>query len=303
MSQTDIDITEQLKVFEFATASQMVNQALEKSKLVNKSTNNIGGIPSGFSELDKITNGFQKNELSTFAIKKGMGKTAFLLSLINNIAIKNDFSLGVISPERSSVKLINRIIESETGTSVEKINNNDFNEFKKYQIAKTINQISKSKIFIDDTPILQLKTIYQKIAILKNTYNVDVILIDGFNMFTQNFSEKENHIEKVNETMLFFKNISQEYEIPVILFYQIEKPYDEIFISKKPITDDLPGFISKTSDNVYLIDRTDMPYSKEDSTNQKDYCKLIISKQNNNNNPQSIKLKFLTSVDKFMDFE
>lgn len=301
MIQIDVDTTEHLKVFEFATASQLVNQALEKSKLVNSQTNNIKGIPSGFKEFDKITNGFIKTELSTFAIKKGMGKTAFLLSLIDNIAVKNNFSLGILSPERSSKKIITRIIETETGTSIEKLNSSDFSELKKYQLGKTINEICNSKIFIDDTHNYHTKDIYDKISFLKNTHQVDIIFIDSFNLFKLSSFENKNHDEQLNEIMISLKNISQEFELPIILFYQIEKPLNEIFHFKKPGLEDLPDFINHLSDNIYLINRTDLPYRIEEKIYQNEFCELLITKHMDNIQ-KDIKLKFLPSIDKFIDY-
>ena len=302
MSQIDIDVTERLEVLEFATASQLVNQTLKKSKFINGHINIIKGIPSGFFEFDQITKGFQNAEVSTFAIKKGMGKTAFLLSLINNIGIKNKFSLGLFSPERTSDKIINRIIESETGTSIENLNTNNFSEFKKYQIGLTINQISNSNIFIDDTPNLSLKEIYKRATLLKNDRNINIIVIDCINLFVQSNSEhKENNVQ-FDEIMGFFKKLSKELDIPVVLFYQIDKPYDEIFHLKIPVIKDLPDIIAEHSDNIYIIHRTDLPYLKEDTISQKDYCEIHIPKQANSDKMQMVKLKFLPSIDKFVDF-
>ncbi len=301
MIQIDVDTTEHLKVFEFATASQLVNQALEKSKLVNSQTNNIKGIPSGLTEFDKISNGFIKTELSTFAIKKGMGKTAFLLSLINNIAVKNKFSLGILSPERSSKKFITRIIETETGISIEKLNSSEFSELKRYQLGKTINEICHSKIFIDDTHNFHTKDIYDKISFLKNTHKVDIIFIDSFNLFKLSSYENKSHDEQLNEIMISLKNISKEFELPIVLFYQIEKPLNEIFHFKKPGLEDLPDYIKHLSDNIYLINRTDLPYRIDEKIYQNEYCELHIMKHTNNVQKE-IKLKFLPSIDKFIDY-
>ncbi len=175
MKENPHDVTEQSEVFEFTSIGEIINQTLPKNI---KEENMTNCLSTGFLEIDKVILGLQKGHLVTIAVRPGMGKTAFLLSIANNVAIKNHHSVAIFTSERSSQKIANRIIESETGMSVYKITDKNFNLSRKDHILNIISNIAKAKIFVDDTPYISIGELVKKSRQLKFINNVDLIIID-----------------------------------------------------------------------------------------------------------------------------
>ncbi|MCL2132080.1 MAG: DnaB-like helicase C-terminal domain-containing protein [Lentimicrobiaceae bacterium] len=274
--------------FEFTTLKEIIIQLLQNTGyLVDENTT---GIASGFDKIDEITKGFQKAELSVFASKPGAGKTAFLLSLLFNIASKSGKTVGVFSPERSAVKMFNRLIESETRQSVKKISAREIKDSEKEQINNILYTLSKAEIYVDDSSSMQKEDFYKRCKQLKNKYGADIVLIDGFELFSySSITDVEQNTEEQRTVLEDIKAIAKELDLPMIVFSHM--------INTNALSNGMPSlqnvceFVELVADSIYLIQRQSVS----------DIANVVIAKHPNIEEALVVPLKFIESIDKFVD--
>ena len=274
--------------FEFTTLKEVIIQLLQNSGyLVDGNTT---GIASGFDRIDEVAKGFQKAELSVFASRPGTGKTAFLLSLLFNIASKSGKTVGVFSPERSAVKMFNRLIESETRQSMKKIMAGEIAYSEKEQINNILYALSKAEIYVDDSCTLRKEDFYKRCKQLKNKFGADIILIDGFELFScAAITAVEENTEEQRTVLEDIKEIATELELPMLVFSHM--------VNTNALSNGIPSiqnvceFIKDVADSIYLIQRQ----AATDTAN------VVIAKHPNIEEAVVAELKFIESIDKFVD--
>lgn len=274
--------------FEFTTLKEVIIQLLQNSGyLVDGSTT---GIASGFDRIDEVTKGFQKAELSVFASRPGAGKTAFLLSLLFNIASKSGKTVGVFSPERSAVKMFNRLIESETRQSMKKIMAGGIADSEKEQINNILYALSKAEIYVDDSCSLRKEDFYKRCKQLKNKFGADIILIDGFELFScAAITDVEADTEEQRTVLEDIKEIATELELPMLVFSHM--------VNTNALSNGIPSiqnvceFTKDVADSIYLIQRQAVS----------DIANVVIAKHPNIEESVVTELKFIESIDKFVD--
>lgn len=297
MDKNTLEITEQPEGLGFISMRELVNQTLRKnfgSKLKS------GYVPSGFKELDEKLGGFKNGLLYTIAVKPGMGKTAFLLSLSNNMAIKDDYSVAIFSSERSNIKITNRIIESETGMSLQKLQSNAFKDSEKDHMLSVLSNIAKAKIFIDDTPALPVESLALKAKQLKMVHAVDIIIIDYLELLTSSAKESMDRPVHLSGIMRKLRDMAQEVNLPVLLFTQITGPVNGMKPESGHSLSSFPAFLNEMSDVLMFLQRNDAGIRPLKAG--KSAVELMIVNKNAGNEETMVPLHFIGSIAKFADF-
>lgn len=303
MEKETLELTEPSGVFAFTSIRDVVNQTLHNSIFENTIAENLSGISSGFKKLDLLTGGFHPAEFTLVGVRPSMGKTAFLLSLLFNIAVTGKTKTAVFSPERTSKKLVQRLIESETGMSLEKLRQAKLKDSDKEHLHALIGSIANADILFDDTKDLSVYEVIDRCRAMVNDQKVEVIMVDYLESFLKHIIEPDERkimLDRVTEAM---QQLSIELNVPVILFSKVEKT-GTISTGKLHLTlEDVPAVIQETADSIILVDR---PYV--DQVSKDDKCKhgcaeLIVAKHPSQNETVSISVRFLDSIDKFVDFE
>ncbi|MDR4987586.1 MAG: DnaB-like helicase C-terminal domain-containing protein [Bacteroidales bacterium] len=296
MKYNTLEVTEQPEGLGFTSIRDLVNQTLNQ----NFGTGiGLGSVPSGFRELDKHTGGFQKGNLYTIAVRPGMGKTAFLLSLAANMAIKDDFSVAVFSSERSDMKMTQRLIESETGMSVEKLRSGRFRESRKAQLHSLLSSIAKAKIFIDDTPGLSLDELLRKATLLKEQQSADIIIIDYLELLN-----KPGMLDAVETDYAFVlqsvRALAQKLDVPVVLFSQARISSNGSGLKERYGAIHLPASMREISDVLLLLHRNDTFHSP--GPGNKSAVELWVYNKPGEGEEVVIPLHFIDSIAKFADY-
>lgn len=297
MEQNTLEVTERNEVFEFTSLREMVNQTLHQNFGENTVYN---GLSSGFRDIDKVISGFKKGQLVTIGVNAGMGKTAFMLSLANNIAIKNKHSIAIFSPERSSEKITNRLIESETGMSLAKLKNGKLNAREKDHMISLVSNIAKSNVYLDDTPHLYTDELVQKARQLKINKNIELIIIDYLELLNSNLYDTESREEQLNTIVHKIKNVAIELNVPVMLFSQLPGNFNG-FSAPEPSMKNLPVFLTELSDVVMLLHRSDL-YKTHNGAKEQNLVDVIIGKYEGKNENIKVPVRFIESLAKFTDF-
>src|SRR5690606_13372212 len=241
----------------FTDSNTLVRQAIEKIKAMSEKEG-LSGVPSGFTNIDKITSGWQESDLVILAARPGMGKTAFILSMARNMAVGNNVPVAVFSLEMSSVQLITRMISSETGIDSEKLRKATLQDHEWKQLYTKVKTLEEAPLYIDDTPALSIFDLRAKARRLVSQHGVKLIVIDYLQLMTvgggKSNGNREQEISTISRSL---KSIAKELNIPVIALSQLSRAVETRGGSKRPLLSDLreSGAIEQDADIVSFIYR------------------------------------------------
>lgn len=290
----------------YDSMSQIMKQAIDQIEQAQNREDGISGINSGFSELDRITSGWQRSDMIVLAARPGMGKTAFVLSMARNSAVQFNHPVAVFSLEMSSIQLVNRLIASETEISAEKLRKGNLEPHEYQQLHARIGALSKAPIFIDDTPALSIFELRAKARRLKQQHNIDLIIIDYLQLMTAGSSKGGNREQEISTISRSIKEIAKELNVPIIALSQLSRSVETRGGDKKPMLSDLreSGAIEQDADIVTFIYRPEYYGITEDENgNTTTGTGEIIIAKHRNGSLASVQLKFIAHLAKFANMD
>ena len=265
----------------------------------------INGVGSGFSELDKVTSGWQKSDMVVVAARPGMGKTAFVLSMARNVAVDFKHAVAIFSLEMSSIQLVNRLISGEAEIPAEDIRRGNFSKSEFEQFFERTKALSEAPIFIDDTPALSIFELRAKCRRLKQQHNVQLIIIDYLQLMSSG-GKGGNREQEISNISRSIKEIAKELEVPIIALSQLSRSVETRGGDKRPMLSDLrdSGAIEQDADIVCFIYRPEYYQLTEwpDGTPCNSQGEIIIAKHRNGS-LKDVRLKFTGKYAKFSDLD
>lgn len=302
------DIGESLIKGSYKDVSSLLKQAYKELDNKRNKKDGVIGVPSGFIDVDRITQGWQKSELIIIAARPGMGKTAFLLSTIRNAAVDHNSPVAIFSLEMSGVQLINRMISAEAEIEGEKLKKASLADHEWEQLIHKTNKISQSNIFIDDTPALSIFDLRAKCRRLKSKHDIQLIVVDYLQLMSGNVGKHNgNREQEIAAISRALKCIAKELDVPVIAASQLSRSVETRGGDKRPQLADLreSGSIEQDADMVMFLYRPEYYglTEKDDGTPlDNGYTELIIGKHRNG--PlKNIGIKFLNRYTKFTNLD
>ena len=287
--------------------SSLIKGALENIEILRSKEDGLSGIPSGFTNLDRVTSGWQNSDLVICAARPGMGKTALALSMARNIAVDHNTPIGFFSLEMSSEQLVNRLIASEAELGASKLRRGDLADHEMVQLHEKIKQLSQAPIFIDDTPALTIFELRAKARRLVKNHGVKIIMIDYLQLMHagDNAGNREQEIATISRSL---KGIAKELKIPVVALSQVNRGVENRtgIGSKRPMLSDLreSGAIEQDADIVTFIYRPEYYkiYEWDNGDDSRGQAELIIAKHRNGS-LKNVRLKFIDEFAKFSDLD
>ncbi|MDH4129131.1 MAG: replicative DNA helicase, partial [Spirochaetota bacterium] len=287
---------------DFLPIKPALTQTLDHIEKLYHTKGGYTGIPSGFIDLDKITGGFQKSDLIIIAARPSMGKTAFCLNITENASVKFKQGIAFFSLEMSKQQLCQRLISSYSRMDSQKLRMGNIEPKDFTKIAATISQLSKVKIYLDDTPSITPLEIRAKARRLMARDEINLIIIDYLQLISGSPSRRsENRQNEIAEISRSLKVLARELEIPVIVISQLSRGVEIRGGDHRPKLSDLrdSGAIEQDADVVMFIYRDE--YYHQDDPEVKGKAELIIAKQRNG--PTGvINLAFNSSHTRFDNF-
>ncbi len=285
----------------------LLKQAVQQIEEAGKKEDGLSGIGSGFTELDRITSGWQRSDLIILAARPGMGKTAFVLSMARNISIDFKKTVAVFSLEMSSLQLVTRLISSETELPAEKLKKGKLERYEWEQLNSKISKLTDADLIIDDTPALTIFELRAKCRRLKqDKKGVDLVVIDYLQLMAGSGDNKGNREQEISTISRSLKALAKELDIPIICLSQLNRSVETRGGNKKPILSDLreSGAIEQDADMVLFIYRPEYYKIDEDEEGNptKGKAELIIAKHRNGA-LATVRLKFIDQFAKFADIE
>ncbi|MDZ4822025.1 MAG: replicative DNA helicase [Flavobacteriales bacterium] len=285
----------------------LIKTALDNIEAARKNVDGVSGVPSGFTEIDRVTSGWQRSDMIVIAARPGMGKTAFVLSMARNMAVEFQIPVAIFSLEMSSVQLVQRLIASETEIDAEKLRKGNLADYEYQQLHQRISRIAEAPIFIDDTPALSVFELRAKCRRLKAQHGIQCIVVDYLQLMTvggdNRSGNREQEIASISRSL---KNIAKELDVPVIALSQLSRQVETRGGDKRPLLSDLreSGSIEQDADIVGFIYRPEYYGILEDSEgNPTQGLGEIIIAKHRNGALKDIKLKFISRLAKFVNLE
>ena len=269
----------------------------------------ITGVPSGFSLLDKLTYGWQPTDLIVLAARPSVGKTAFALNLARSAALNasKPTAVAFFSLEMSAGQLVQRILSAESEIHLEKISRGKLEEHEMQQLYKKgIERLSNAPIYIDDTAALNIFELRAKCRRLKNKHNLGLIIIDYLQLMSgageNRNGNREQEISRISRDL---KGLAKELQVPIIALSQLSREVEKRKEGAKiPQLSDLreSGAIEQDADMVMFLYRPE--YYEVDSnefgesTKGLTYVKIA---KHRNGSLDTITLKALLHIQKFVE--
>lgn len=284
----------------------LVKQARDEIIAAKDSDTHLRGVPTGFTDIDRITNGFQKSDLIILAARPSMGKTALALSMARNMAIDFNKPVAFFSLEMSAVQLVTRLISSESELRSDKLKRGDLAPHEWEQLDSKIQRLIEAKLFIDDTPALTIFELRAKCRRLKQQHDIQMVFVDYLQLMAGGGDSRGNREQEISQISRSLKALAKELNIPVLALSQLSRAVENRpGTSKRPILSDLreSGAIEQDADIVQFIYRPE--YYKidefEDGTSTHRIAELIIAKHRNGS-VGDVRLKFIDTFAKFEDY-
>lgn len=294
---------------DYASIDTVLVKTISRIEDLRTRQDEITGVPSGFSVLDRITYGWQASDLIILAARPSVGKTAFALNLARNAALHptKPTPVGFFSLEMSASQLVQRILSAESEIWLEKISRGRLEEHEMKQLYKKgIERLASAPIHIDDTAALNIFELRAKCRRLKNKHNVGLIIIDYLQLMSgtgeNRNSNREQEISRISRDL---KGLAKELQIPIVALSQLSREVEKRSQGNKmPQLSDLreSGAIEQDSDLVMFMYRPEYYdiTANELGESNKGETHIRIAKHRNGQ-LETIKLKALLHIQKFVE--
>ena len=299
-----LSVVKNRKSSEFKQIPEVLNEIQENLEKLASNKGKISGLPSGFYDLDNLTDGFHENELIIIAARPAMGKTALALNMATNVALKSKKSVIIFTLEMRAEQLVSRMISSLGQVEAKKIQNGSLDSKDWQRVNEAMSQLSETNIYIDDSPGITIGDIKAKARrVASNDENLGMILIDYLTLIGSMGRYAGNRQQEVSEISRALKMLALELKIPVVTLAQLSRT-PELRENKRPVLSDLreSGSIEQDADIVAFIYRDD--YYNEASKIDDNMSKTeIIIRKNRSGRVGTAELLFKKNTLSFMNYK
>ena len=265
---------------DFVPIRQVVLNVLENIEKASKTKETVTGVPTGFIDLDYKTSGFQPSDFILIAARPSMGKTAFVLNVVDYVTVRRGTPCMVFSLEMSKEQLVNRMLSMESNVDSQKLRTGTLTDSDWDAVVEGVGVIGSSKLIIDDTPGISITELRSKCRKAKLEHGIGIVIIDYLQLMTGSGGKgSDNRQQEISEISRSLKALARELKAPVVALSQLSRAC-ETRTDHRPMLSDLreSGAIEQDADVVMFLYRDD--YYNKDSE-MKDMAEVIIAKQRN----------------------
>lgn len=295
-----LEVSQRKNAGAFHNIKDVLVRTYDNIEVMHNRKGDITGIETGFFELDKMTAGFQRNDLIIVGARPSVGKTAFALNIAQNVATKTGENVAIFSLEMGAEQLVMRMLCAEGNIDAQRLRTGSLTDEDWGKLTMAMGSLSNAGIFIDDTPGVRITDIRSKCRRLKQEHGLGMILIDYLQLILGSGRSGENRQQEVSEISRSLKGLARELQIPVIALSQLSRGVEQRQ-DKRPMMSDIreSGSIEQDADIVAFLYRDDY-YDKE--SENKNIIEIIIAKQRNGPTG-TVQLAFVKEYNKFVNLE
>lgn len=283
----------------FESIRNILLNTFEKIEMLYANKGNLTGVPTFFNDLDRMTSGWQPSDLVIIAARPSMGKTALVLNMAQNAAVRGNVPAAVFSLEMSKEQLVQRMLCSEAMVDQQRVRTGNLLDTDWPKLTRAVGPLSDAPIFIDDTVGISLVELRSKARRLKMEHGLGMIVIDYLQLMTLG-RRAESRQQEIAAISRGLKGIARELSVPVIALSQLNRGVEQRQ-DKRPIMSDLleSGAIEADADVISFIYR-DEYYNPE--SEKKGIAEIIIAKHRNGP-VGTLELGYLKEFTKFVNLD
>src|SRR5438128_1486860 len=296
--QVVFDLSQSRVTTEFSHIEELLKESFERITALYEAGADVTGTPSGFRDLDRITSGFQPGNLVIVAARPSMGKSALVLCMAANLAVRNNVPVALFTLEMSKAEVTQRLMCSEAKVESQRLRNGKLAPDDWPRLTAACDKLAKAPIYVDDSGSINMMEIRSKSRRLKSRHpDLGLVVVDYMQLMSSGASV-ENRVQEVSQISRSLKILARDLEVPIVALSQLSRAVEQR-TDKRPILSDLreSGSIEQDADLVAFIYR-DEYYN--DESDQQGLAEVILAKHRNGPT-DAMKLSFLKRYAKFAD--
>ena len=272
------DVTERRTSEDYVILEELLQPTMDEIDAIAMAGGRAAGVPTGFADLDTLTNGLHPGQMVIVAARPGIGKSVLGMNIAQHAAIKHHHSTVIFSLEMSRTEITMRLLSAEAGIRLSQMRSGSMSEQDWQKIVRRMSEISDAPLFIDDSPNMTMMEIRAKARRLRQRNDLKLIVVDYLQLMTSG-KRVESRQQEVSEFSRQMKLLAKELEVPVIAISQLNRGPEQR-TDKRPMLADLreSGSLEQDADMVILVHRPDAWESDDPRAGEAD---LIIAKHRN----------------------
>lgn len=259
----------------------------------------ISGVPTGFIDLDELTNGLHAGQMVIIAARPGVGKSTLGLDFARAASIQHGLCSAFFSLEMTKTEIVMRLISAEAQVPLNEIRRGHMSDENWRRIARKTADVSSAPLFIDDSPNQTMMEIRAKARRLKQRHDLKLVIVDYMQLMSSGKRVESRQIE-VSEFSRQMKLLAKELDVPVVALSQLNRGPEQR-TDKKPMLSDLreSGSLEQDADVVILLHRDDMYNNASERAGEAD---LIVAKHRNGQT-KTVTVAFQGHYSRFVDMQ
>ena len=272
------EVTERRTSEDYVILEELLQPTMDEIDAIAMAGGQAAGVPTGFADLDNLTNGLHPGQMIIVAARPGIGKSTLALDIARHAAVKHHKTAVIFSLEMSKTEITMRLLSAEAGIRLSQMRSGTMNEQDWQKIVRRMTEISDAPLFIDDSPNMTMIQIRAKARRLKQRNDLKLIVVDYLQLMTSG-KRVESRQQEVSEFSRQMKLLAKELEVPVIAISQLNRGPEQR-TDKRPMLSDLreSGSLEQDADMVILVHRPDAWEADDPRAGEAD---LIIAKHRN----------------------
>nr|WP_235946295.1 replicative DNA helicase [Metallococcus carri] len=282
---------------DYVRLGDVIEATADEIEAASSHSGELTGVPTGFADLDTLTNGLHPGQMIVLAARPAVGKSTLGLDIARSASIKNNMTSVIFSLEMSKSEITMRLLSAEAEIQLQHMRKGQMRDEDWTKMASTMGRIADAPLFIDDSPNMSLMEIRSKCRRLKERHNLKLVVIDYLQLMSSG-KRVESRQQEVSEFSRALKLLAKELEVPVIAISQLNRGPEQR-TDKRPQMSDLreSGSIEQDADVVMLLHREDTFNKESERAGEAD----IIVAKHRNGPTDTIVVAFKGHYSKFAD--
>jgi replicative DNA helicase len=254
--------------------------ALDEIESISNRSGQMTGVPTGFTDLDQLTNGLHAGQMVIIAARPAIGKSTLGLDLARSCSIRNGLTSVIFSLEMGRNEITMRLLSAEARVALHHMRSGTMTDDDWARLARRMGEVSAAPLFIDDSPNMSMMEIRAKCRRLKQRHDLRLVIVDYLQLMSSGGSRRpESRQQEVSEMSRALKLLAKELELPVIAIAQLNRGPEQR-TDKRPMMSDLreSGSLEQDADVVILLHREDAYERESPRAGEAD---LIVAKHRN----------------------
>jgi replicative DNA helicase len=272
------EVTDRRLSEDFVPLEDLLQPTMDEIDAIASNGGLARGVPTGFTELDEVTNGLHPGQMIIVAARPGVGKSTLGLDFMRSCSIKHRLASVIFSLEMSKSEIVMRLLSAEAKIKLADMRSGRMSDDDWTRLARRMSEISEAPLYIDDSPNLTMMEIRAKARRLKQRADLRLVVVDYLQLMSSGKRVESRQIE-VSEFSRHLKLLAKELEVPVIAISQLNRGPEQR-TDKKPMLSDLreSGSLEQDADMVILLNRPDA-FERDDPRGGE--ADLILAKHRN----------------------